>query len=151
MLNKKKITKAWFKELQNLICETVHELEKENGSKEIVNWGDGSAVREFIYVGDAAKALAQSIDMPHDLKPINIGTGIGTSIKELVNLVSDIIDFNGELKWDTSKPNGVARKVLDISRMKELLPNFDPIPLRYGLEKTIRWYLNNKESADARK
>ena len=125
--------------------------EKEKGSKEITNWGDGSATREFIYVGDAAKALAQSIEMPHDLKPINIGTGIGTSIKELVNLVSEVIGFNGELKWDTSKPNGVARKVLDVSRMKDLLPNFDPIPLRYGLEKTVKWYLENKLEADSRK
>jgi len=124
--------------------------EKEKNSKEITNWGDGSATREFIYVGDAAKVLVSAIDLPHDLKPINIGTGVGTTIKELVELVAETINFNGELKWDTSKPNGVARKVLDISRMKEIFPNFDPINLRHGLQKTVSWYLANKENADAR-
>ena len=125
--------------------------EKNKGSKEIINWGDGSAIREFIYVGDAAKALAQSIEIPHDLKPINIGTGIGTSIKELVELVSEIIEFEGELKWDTSKPNGVARKVLDVARMKNLFPKLSLIALKQGLQKTISWYLANKEKADSRK
>ena len=125
--------------------------EKNKGSKEITNWGDGSAIREFIYVGDAAKALAQSIEIPHDLKPINIGTGIGTSIKELVDLVSEVIEFKGELKWDTSKPNGVARKVLDVARMKNLFPRLSFLPLREGLQGTINWYLENKDEADSRK
>jgi GDP-L-fucose synthase len=123
---------------------------KNEGAKEIVNWGDGSPIREFLYVGDAAKILAESVNLPHDLNPINVGTGVGISIKELVDLVAETVGFNGELKWDTSKPNGVERKVLNISRMKKVFPKFDPLNLRYGLQKTVGWYLKNKEAADSR-
>lgn len=124
--------------------------EVEKGSKEIVNWGDGTPVREFIYVADAAKALAKSISLDHDLKPINIGTGVGTSIKELAEAVADNLNFTGELKWDTTKPNGVARKVLDVTRMKEKMPDFTPISFKEGLSHTIDWYLKNKKIADSR-
>jgi GDP-L-fucose synthase len=120
------------------------------GSSEITNWGDGSPEREFMYVGDAAKALALSVELEHDLEPINIGTGVSTSIKELSELVAKLMDFKGELKWDTSKPNGVARKVLDITRMKKVFPEFSPVSFECGLESTIEWYLENKESADLR-
>jgi len=125
--------------------------EVEKGSDKIINWGDGSPEREFIYVGDAARALAMSVELEHDLKPINIGTGIGTSIKELAEIVAENLNFKGSLDWDTSKPNGVARKVLDVSRMKEVLPDFNPMPFNQGLRKTLDWYLENKESADSRK
>lgn len=124
--------------------------EVEKGSDKIVNWGDGSPEREFIYVGDAAKALAMSVDLDHDLKPINIGTGIGTSIKELAEIVAKNLNFTGSLEWDTSKPNGVARKVLDTSRMKKIFPHFSPLPFEQGLKKTLDWYLSNKVSADLR-
>ena len=124
--------------------------EVEKGSDKIVNWGDGSPEREFIYVGDAAKALALAINLEHDLKPINIGTGVGTSIKELAEIVAENLNFTGKLEWDTSKPNGVARKVLDISRMKKVFPDFTPLTFNEGLKKTLDWYLKNKTSADAR-
>lgn len=117
----------------------------------ITNWGDGSAVREFIYVKDAANAICKFIDQPHDLEPINIGTGVGTSIKELAELTATYMNFKGGLKWDTSKPNGVPRKVLDISRMRQKIPDFRPIAFEVGLKLTIDWYLENKEKADARK
>lgn len=125
--------------------------EVDNGSKEIVNWGDGTPVREFMYVADAAKALAMAVSLDHDLKPINIGTGIGTSIKELAEAVADNLNFTGELKWDITKPNGVARKVLDVSRMKTIFPDFKPYVFEEGLAHTVKWYLNNKKSADSRK
>jgi GDP-L-fucose synthase len=125
--------------------------EIEKGSKEIINWGDGTPVREFMYVGDAAKALALSVSLDHDLKPINIGTGIGTSIKELAEAVADNLNFKGELKWDVSKPNGVARKVLDVKRMKSIFPDFKPYSFKEGLSHTVDWYLKNKETADSRK
>jgi len=124
--------------------------EVEKGSDKIVNWGDGSPEREFIYVGDAAKALAMSVELEHDLKPINIGTGIGTSIKELAEIVAENLNFTGSLDWDISKPNGVARKVLDVTRMKKVFPSFKPLSFTEGLRKTLDWYLKNKTSADAR-
>lgn len=113
-------------------------------------WGDGSPIREFIYVGDAAEAIVRSVELAHDPEPINIGTGVGTSIKELALLIAKYSNFKGEIEWDTSKPNGAVRKVLDIRRMKEKL-SWEP---RYGLEdgikKTFEWYLPNKAEADAR-
>ena len=72
-------------------------------------------------------AIVSSLDLEHDLEPINIGTGVGTSIKELAELTAQYINFKGKLEWDTSKPNGVPRKVLDIKRMREKLPKFIPL------------------------
>jgi GDP-L-fucose synthase len=122
-----------------------------NNTPEIVNWGDGFPIREFMYVEDAAKAIAKFVSMPHDLKPVNIGTGVGTSIKELTDLIAEFSQYKGKVKWDTSKPGGVPRKVLDTSRLKLLLPDYSFLPLREGLKRTIEWYMENKEEADKRK
>ena len=91
-----------------------------------------------------------TVNSEPDLEPINIGTGVGTSIKELAKLTAKYMNYQGELKWDTSKPNGVMRKVLDVTRMNQALPEFTPISFEEGLQKTIKWYLENKESADSR-
>jgi GDP-L-fucose synthase len=123
--------------------------ERENRS--ITNWGDGSAIREFIYVKDAARAICEFIEQDHDLTPVNIGTGVGTSIKQLAELTATYMNYHGKLEWDTTKPNGVPRKVLDISRMRRKIPNFKPIGFELGLKVTIDWYLENKKEADARK
>ena len=125
--------------------------QKEAGARSITNWGDGSAIREFMYVKDAASAIVSAVGLDHDLEPINIGTGVGTSIKELAELTAVYIKFAGKLEWDTTKPNGVPRKVLDIQRMREKLPNFRPFSLEVGLKITTDWYLRNKELADSRK
>ena len=129
----------------------IKRFSDERNNPVITNWGDGSAIREFIYVKDAAEAISQFIDQPHDLEPVNIGTGVGTSIKQLAELTATYMNFHGKLEWDTSKPNGVARKVLDITRMRKKLPNFKPLDFEVGLKVTIDWYLKNKKEADARK
>ena len=121
-----------------------------NGSDKILNWGDGSPEREFIYVGDAAKAICLSINLDHDLKPINIGTGVAVTIKSLAEIIAKKLNFKGSLEWDTSKPNGVMRKVLDVSRMKNIFSDFSPLSLEEGLDLTLDWYLKNKEKADLR-
>ncbi len=81
---------------------------------------------------------------------MNIGTGIGTSIKELAELVARLTGFRGEIVWDTSKADGVLRKVLDVSQMESVLGWKPPTSLEAGLKKTIGWYLENKTEADAR-
>lgn len=129
----------------------IKRFSDEINNKEIVNWGDGTPIREFIYVKDAAEAISMFIDKDHDLNPVNIGTGVGTSIKELAETTAQLMNYKGELKWDTSKPNGVPVKVLDVSRMKKELPNFKPRSFKEGLQHTIDWYLANKELADSRK
>ena len=135
----------------HVVAALIKRFSDEKHNPVITNWGDGSAIREFIYVKDAAQAIVEFIDQPHDLKPINIGTGVGTSIKKLAELTAKYMNFHGALDWDTSKPNGVPRKVLDTTRMKEKLPNFKPLPFEVGLKATIDWYLKNKKEADARK
>jgi GDP-L-fucose synthase len=119
------------------------------GAREVACWGTGSPVREFIYVGDAAEAVARLL-LTNYFEPLNVGTGIGTSIKELSELVARFTGFTGRIVWETSKPDGVGRKVLDVTRMKQVLGWEPPTSLAAGLEKTIKWYLENKESADAR-
>lgn len=135
----------------HVVAALIKRFSDEKNNSSITNWGDGSPVREFIYVKDAARAICNFIDQPHDLEPVNIGTGVGTSIKELAELTAKYLNFKGSLKWDTSKPNGVARKVLDVSKMKLKIPNFKPISFEVGLKFTIDWYLKNKRKADARK
>jgi GDP-L-fucose synthase len=119
-------------------------------SPNVTLWGDGSPIREFLYVNDAAKAIVKAIEAPHDINPVNIGSGIGTTIKELADLTKEFSGFQGELIWDTTKPNGIARKVLNVDKMKKVLGFTPEYDLRSGLKKTIEWYRNNKEIADAR-
>ena len=125
-------------------------IKKFTEATETVNlWGDGTPIREFLYVEDAAEAISRAIEMNHDLKPINIGTGEGVSIKELAHKIQHITGFQGEIQWDTSMPNGVHRKVLDVSRMQEVF-NWQPrYSLDEGLRVTAEWYANNKAFADA--
>lgn len=121
-----------------------------NNDVNITLWGDGSPIREFLYVEDAAEAIVRTIKLEHDTEPVNIGTGIGTTIKELADLTGEFTGFKGEIIWDTTKPNGAERKVLDITRMKEKLEFYPKWNLYDGLKKTIGWYIGNKEMADKR-
>ena len=121
----------------------------ESGADRVVCWGTGAPVREFLYSGDAAEAVVRLLANDYN-EPLNIGTGIGTSIRELARLIAKHTGFRGEIVWDVTKPDGVARKVLDVSRMKSILGWEPPTTLEAGLAKTISWYLANKMEADAR-
>lgn len=106
-------------------------------------WGDGSSMREFLHVDDLAEACLLCIESYDDSEIINIGTGKDMSIKELVKLVSNIIDYKGEVHWDTSKPNGTHRKVLNIDKIKSL--GWNPkINIHDGLYKTYQWYITHR-------
>ena len=122
---------------------------KLEGNPYITNWGTGAPIREFMYVDDAAEACYR-LAMTDFEGRMNIGTGIGTSIKELAEHVAELIDYEGEIRWDADKPDGVMRKVLDINLMKNVLQWEPPHDLKSGLAKTIEWYLANKEEADKR-
>jgi len=120
---------------------------KMNNNDKVEVWGSGKPIREFLYVSDAAEAIVRATENYNNLEPINIGVGKGTSIKELVELIAEITGFKGKIVWDSSKPDGAMRKVLDISKMKKVL-NWQPeTPLREGLEKTINWFEQNYSSA----
>jgi GDP-L-fucose synthase len=107
---------------------------------EVVLWGDGSPTREFFYVEDCAEGLLLAADRYDGAEPVNLGTGVETSIRELAELVAELTGFEGEIVWDTSMPNGQPRRRLDVSRAKELFGFEARTPLREGLGRTIEWY-----------
>ena len=107
---------------------------------EIVLWGDGSPSREYLFVEDCAEGFLLAADRYDGPEPVNLGTGVETTIRETAELVAELTGFTGEIRWDESMPNGQPRRSLDASRAKELFGFEARTPLREGLERTIAWY-----------
>ena len=107
---------------------------------EVVLWGDGSPTREFLYVDDCVEGLALAAERYDGAEPVNLGTGVETSIRELAETVADVTGFEGEIVWDTSMPNGQPRRSLDSSRAAERFGFRAQVGLRDGLERTVAWY-----------
>ncbi len=120
------------------------------GQPAVEAWGTGQPVREFLYVEDGADAILLAAERYDDTAPLNIGTGVGTSIRELTELVRELSGYRGEIVWDTSKPDGQMKKLLDVSRLKSLLGWQAPTPLRVGLATTIHWHEASLATANAR-
>jgi GDP-L-fucose synthase len=110
------------------------------GRDEVVLWGDGSPTREFLYVEDAAEAFVLAAGRYDDPEPVNVGTGVEISIRELAETIRELTGFAGEIVWDTSMPNGQPRRMLDASRAREAFGFTAHTDLRDGLERTISWY-----------
>jgi GDP-L-fucose synthase len=110
-------------------------------------WGDGTAMREFLYVDDLAEACRICMEKYDDSEIINVGTGIDISIKDLLDIISRIIDHWPIVKWDKSKPNGTPRKVLNVDKIKSLgwQPNYS---LSQGIHETYYWYLKYKNTSN---
>ena len=116
---------------------------KRSGSGKVILWGSGSPLREFLHVDDLAKAVVLCMDKYDDSKQINVGSGHEVSIKDLAGKISKAVGFNGEISWDSSKPDGTMRKVLDSSKIANL--GWKPlISLDQGITSTVEWYLQNK-------
>jgi GDP-L-fucose synthase len=112
--------------------------------EEVVLWGDGSPSREFLYVDDCVDGLLLAAERYDGAEPVNLGTGVETTIRELAETVAEVTGFQGEIAWDTSMPNGQPRRSLDASRAAELFGFRASTPLREGLERTVAWF---RESA----
>ncbi|MBA2641388.1 MAG: GDP-L-fucose synthase [Actinobacteria bacterium] len=110
------------------------------GAEELVLWGDGSPTREFLYVDDCVEALRLAAERYDGADPVNVGTGEEISIADLAQLVAGLTGFTGEIRWDTSKPNGQPRRRLDTSRAQRLFGFRAQVPLREGIERTVAWY-----------
>ena len=110
------------------------------GAEEIVVWGDGSPTREFLYVDDAAEGILLAAEHYNDSEPVNLGSGMEISIKDLVEEVANATGFEGKLVWDTSKPNGQPRRCLDVTRAKEWFGFEAQMPFDEGLQRTVAWY-----------
>ncbi|NYJ76350.1 NAD-dependent epimerase/dehydratase family protein [Allobranchiibius huperziae] len=107
----------------------------------VSNWGSGRATREFLHVRDGARAVALACETPVGPAPINVGTGIETSIAELAALVQDAVGYTGEVRWDTSKPEGQPTRYSDVTRARELLGFSARVPLADGVRETVDWFL----------
>jgi GDP-L-fucose synthase len=115
-------------------------VEKEQ--KQVVIWGTGSASREFLYVEDASEGIIAATEKYNEPEPVNLGSGKEVTIKQLVNMVAELTGFNGEICWDTSRPDGQPRRCLDISKAKINFGFEAKTDLLMGLKRTIDWYKN---------
>jgi GDP-L-fucose synthase len=113
------------------------------GGDQVVLWGDGSPTREFLYVEDCVNGLLLAADRYDNPEPVNLGTGVETTIRELAELIAELSGFTGEITWDTSMPNGQPRRNLDATRAAERFGFRATTSLREGLERTIAWYREN--------
>jgi GDP-L-fucose synthase len=120
----------------------LHEA-KTAGAPHVVVWGTGSPRREFLHVDDLASACLFLMDRYDDAGIVNVGVGEDLSIRELAELLRDVVGFQGDLRFDTTKPDGTPRKLLDVSRLHALGWRAR-IPLRRGIEETYAWYLANR-------
>lgn len=115
---------------------------KLRGDKEITMWGDGSPVRDFVYAGDVAKTIPWFIENYDSSEPVNISSGTNTSIRELAETIKNKMGWDGEIKWDTTKPNGQMIKIFDVARLNGLGLSCGTT-LAEGLDKTIQWLEKN--------
>jgi GDP-L-fucose synthase len=123
------------------IMRRMHES-KINGDKEFICWGDGSPLREFLYIDDMAEACYICMNDYDSSDIINVGTGSDISIKDLVEIMVDIVDYRGDIVWDTTKPNGTPRKVMNVDKLKSL--GWNPKKgIRQGLYETYEWFKEN--------
>jgi GDP-L-fucose synthase len=114
------------------------------GIKEIEVWGDGSPTREFLYAEDAAEGILMASEKYNGPEPINLGSGQEISIKDLVEMIAKLTGFKGDLKWDTTKPNGQPRRALDITRAQNYFGFRAKMGFEEGLKNTIEWYRSNR-------
>ena len=115
---------------------------------DIVAWGDGSPTRDFLYVTDAAEGIVRATALHNDPAPINLATGTEVSIRDLLDTIRREVGYNGYIVWDSNKPNGQPRRVLNIEKAKRKF-GFSPIVLLHeGIRETVRWYIENKSTID---
>lgn len=122
---------------------------EERGEEQVTAWGTGRPIRDFVYVTDVCQATIKAINEYDCPELINISSGEPVTIRELVTLVADVTGYQGDLVWDTSKPDGQMEKGFDVTRMREVLGFHCATPLRTGLERTVQWYRNNRSSETA--
>jgi GDP-L-fucose synthase len=119
----------------------------DSGSEKIDVWGTGKASREFLYVGDAAEGIRLATERFNGPEPVNLGAGFEITIKDLVELIAELMDFKGGIVWDATKPDGQPRRMLDVSRAEKLFGFKAKTKFRDGLKATIDWYLASRKGS----
>ena len=117
----------------------------EAGDGSVTVWGTGNATREFLYVEDCAEAIVLAAEHYDDPDPVNLGSGVETPIRELVERIAAATGFEGDIDWDASKPDGQPRRSLDVSRARERFGFTAATPLEDGLRRTVAWYREHRE------
>lgn len=118
---------------------------KDGANDKIVVWGDGSPTREFLYAPDAAEGIVLAAERYDGAGPVNLGSGFEISIRHLVELVTEIVGFEGRIVWDTSKPNGQPRRRLDTTQAERKFGFKAQMDFDEGLRKTVDWYLSVRQ------
>jgi GDP-L-fucose synthase len=116
---------------------------RDNNSESVEVWGSGKATREFLYVEDAVKAIIDAINCKES-GPFNLGTGKETSVKELVETISELVGFKGNIVWDSTRPDGQPKRFYNMDKFKDSFGYVPDTKLKDGLTKTIEWYESNK-------
>ncbi|MBD2145017.1 MULTISPECIES: GDP-L-fucose synthase [Sphaerospermopsis] len=120
----------------------VHEAQTK-GEKQLPVWGDGSPTREFLYSTDAARGIVMGTQFYNESDPVNLGTGYEISIKDLITLICELMEYEGEIVWETDKPNGQPRRCLDTEKAKEAFGFTAQFSFEEGLKNTIEWWRKN--------
>jgi GDP-L-fucose synthase len=118
------------------------------GAASIELWGDGSPTREFLYADDAARGILLAAEHYESSEPVNLGTGIDISIRDLATMIARAAGFTGTFVWDPTKPNGQPKRQLDVSRARERFGFVAEIPFEEGIRRTIEYYQNNRAAID---
>ncbi len=119
---------------------------KEQGSDHIVVWGTGQATREFLYVDDAAEGIVLATERLNTSEPVNLGSGMEISIRDLATTIAQMVGFKGRIVWDIDKPDGQPRRCLDTSRAQQLFGFRATTTFEEGLRKTVDWYVQSRAS-----
>ncbi len=122
----------------------------QRGDDEIVAWGTGQASREFLYVEDAARGIVAATETYNQPEPVNLGAQMEITIKELLQLIVELTGFQGQIIWDTSKPDGQPRRSVDAGRAKEAFGFKAEVDFREGLKRTIEWYWTQRQPSNDR-
>ena len=110
------------------------------GQREVVCWGTGKTVREFLYVDDCADAVVRATERYDEVEPMNLGVGAGITIRELAELIRTATRFEGEIVWDTTKPDGAGYQVVDVTKMRSRLDWSPATSFAEGLQRTVDWF-----------
>ena len=121
---------------------------KERGDDSVYLWGDGSPTREFLYVEDCAEGILLAAESYNDSEPVNLGAGMEISIKDLAEMIGRLTGFEGSFDWDTEKPNGQPRRMLDVSRAEDFFGFKAQVSFEEGLKRTIKWFEENRDKMD---
>ena len=119
---------------------------KAEGRPQEVAWGDGTATRDFLYVEDAARGIVDTLERYDEAEPMNLATGVETTMRELVEAVAAATGYEGRVVWDPTKPTGAPRRSLDITRARTLLGFAPEVDVTEGIRRTVEWYVGENDS-----